>query len=105
MTRTSPDRISRDFVPQLREHVALVQVGDEAVLFEEGVGTLHRCNATAAAVCESLDGSATIGELARDVAAVFAADPAEVEEDLVALFQGLGAKGLLDGVPAGSDRS
>ena len=97
VTRT-PEMIDGSFAPQLREHVALVPVENEAILYEEGVGTLHQLNPTAAAVCSLFDGEVTLDTLIDDLAAVFRGDREQIETDVLTMARELGTKGLLAGV-------
>ncbi len=92
------DGIDTSFAPQLRDHVAIVPVEQEAILYEEQVGQLHQLNPTAAAVCSLFDGEVSLATLIDDLAAVFQGDATEIEADVLAMTRELGRKGLLVGV-------
>ncbi|MGH6998029.1 MAG: PqqD family protein [Phenylobacterium sp.] len=94
------DQIDGDFAPAVAPSVSSVELEGEAVLYDEATETVHRLNPTAALAWACFDGSATIDELASDMAAVFGADEASVQADLVVLCRRLGGLGLLAGVAA-----
>jgi hypothetical protein len=68
------------------------------VLYSEHDGSLHLLDPVATAVWNVLDGEATLGQLAGELAEAFEAEPDVVERDVVELVRGLGARGLLAGV-------
>ena len=98
MGQLTADAIDPSFAPQLRDHVAIVPVEREAILYEEGVGQLHQLNPTAAAVCSLFDGEVPLSTLIADLIAVFEGDTSEIEADVLAMTRELGRKGLLVGV-------
>jgi hypothetical protein len=85
-------------VPRLRAEVALILVDDEAVLFEEDTGGLHRVDAIGALVLSYFDEDSTLASIANELAKVFDAENHIVEEDLIRMSRQLGQKGLLEGV-------
>ena len=97
-TLLDPDAIDLDYAPKLREHVAKVPVEHEAILYEEGEGTLHQLNATAAAVTTLFDGEVTLATLVDDLVAVFEGDRGTIERDVLDMTRDLAHKGLLEGV-------
>ncbi len=92
-----PDAIDLHFAPRLRDHVTLVPIEDEALLYEEG-GSLHQLNSTAAAVCTLFDGEVPLAHLVGDLAAVFDGDSATIAQEVLAMTRELGRKGLLEGI-------
>ena len=68
-------------------------------------GTLHQLNLVGAEIWSRINGVNTVRKIAQEVAALFDADPREMEEDLEEFLRDLGQKGwvLLDapGAPQG----
>jgi hypothetical protein len=95
--RTAP------LVPRRRAGVRGVEIDDESVLYDERDGRLHLLNWSASAVWWSIDGTATVDDLAADLAARFHAQPDAMRSDVVALLDVLGAEHLV--VAAGSART
>jgi hypothetical protein len=87
-----------DFVPCFRDSVVSVPVEDEAVLYEQETGALHRLDPIATVVCTLFDGVSTIRQTVAELAEAFQADPQVITEDVLGLARELGAKGLLQGV-------
>ena len=84
--------------PRLRPGVGATFLDDEGVLLDPATGASHVLDQPAALVTRFLDGESTLGEIAFDIADVLELDRAQVEADVVALAQTLGAQGLLEGV-------
>jgi hypothetical protein len=91
-----PD-MTPESVPVARRDVAGVEVDGEMVLYDDSQRRLHRLNPTAALVWQCLDGSASLREIAGDVAEVFSSDPRTVLRDIVALAGHFAEEGLLEG--------
>lgn len=95
--------IDSSFVPRPCSEVTTVELDGEAVLYDERTHTAHVLNGTAAVLWSCFDGSASLAEIIGDVADVYGAPAAMVEEDVVGLARRLGSQGLLDGVAGESD--
>ena len=80
-----------------------MELDGEAVILDEARTRLHHLNPSATVVWACCDGSATVAELARDVAAEFGTDPDAARVEVLALARELGAAGLLAGVDADTD--
>ncbi|MGQ0668351.1 MAG: HPr-rel-A system PqqD family peptide chaperone, partial [Actinomycetota bacterium] len=65
----------------------IVDLDQEAVIYDERSGDLHHLNPTATLVFQLLDGSATIRELSADIAEAFGLNPEEVEGQVRALVR------------------
>lgn len=76
--------------------LAGVELDGETILYDEDSGGLHVLNPTATLVWRCLDGAASLGELADDIAAALGADPVAVGRDMLALAQQLDDEGLLE---------
>jgi hypothetical protein len=94
----SPDELDERFVPRLRDGVVAVPVAEEAVLYEEDTGDLHRLDEVATIVVGRFDGSTSVGRAVDELVAAFGAPREVVGVDVLALVRELGQKGLLDGV-------
>lgn len=92
------DGIGLDTSVRHSSAVVSVELDGETVLYHEEFGTLHALNRTASVVWEQLDGSATVGEVARLLAAAADADAGTVESDVLDVVQQMGRLGLLHGV-------
>ena len=90
--------IGTTFVPRFRADVATVEVGDEAVLFEEDTGNLHQLDPIATIVCGFFDGQTSIADVVTDLAEGFDAPRETIETDVLAMIRRLGRLGLFVGV-------
>lgn len=75
----------------------MVPVADEAVLLDERTGALHALDSLATLMWQCFDGTASIGEIAVDVADIFSVEELAALRDLLQLTSDLAARGLLDG--------
>jgi PqqD family protein of HPr-rel-A system len=87
--------------PKVRDDLEVVQVDGEAVVYDERTGDLHHLNSTAALVLAVCDGTATIRELAGDLAAEFGEPLDRLERDVRTLLRRFRRGGLLDGEEQG----
>jgi len=94
----SAAEIGGGFVPRSRADVTAIVLDGEAVVLADGAASVHYLDELATLVWNTLDGAATLDELAEDFADVFEAELEVVRNDLVTLVQGIGRAGLLQGV-------
>lgn len=99
MTHVLPDEIDRHFLALARPEVAGIELAGEAVLLDEA-GELHLLNSTATIVWHCCDGSASLAEIAAELAISFVAGQNEIERDVIETARQFGRKGLLEGVQA-----
>lgn len=85
--------------PKARTQLAVVEVDGEAVIYDELSEELHHLNPTATIIFSLCDGSATIKELAGDVAEAFAVPLEEIEPQIRSLVLDFRKAGLLEGRP------
>jgi PqqD family protein of HPr-rel-A system len=83
--------------PRLREDLTISFLGGEAVVYDPASHDLHHFNPTASLVLRLCDGTATVGELAADIAEAFRAPVSEVQEQVRRLIDELRAVDLLEG--------
>ncbi len=67
----------------------------EAVVFREATKSIHRLNASAAAVWVCCDGETTVAEMVAELAEVFATDEAETEQVVLEALEQLAELDLL----------
>lgn len=109
MTDTTGAEVAVDasFVPVTKASVTSAELDGERVLYDVDSGRLQRLDPVGTIIWPFLDGSASIAELAADVAEAFAADVHEVRAGIVSLVTALLDEGLLvsphDGGPAAQD--
>jgi coenzyme PQQ synthesis protein D (PqqD) len=91
--------------PKTREDLDVVELGDEAVVYDGRSGRLHHLNATAWLVFQLYDGSATIKQTAEDLAGAFDLPAGEVERRVRAVHREFREAELLERkhVPAESE--
>lgn len=80
-----------------REGLSVVELDHEAVIYDERTGDLHHLNPTATLVFGLCDGTATVKELAADIATAFELHADEVERQVRHLLRELRKVGLLNG--------
>lgn len=83
---------SRVHVPK---HVVYRDFADETVILNLETGMYHGLNPTAAKMLESLDGGVPVGEAVDSLAAEFGQPRERVEQDVLALCEALGDRGLI----------
>jgi PqqD family protein of HPr-rel-A system len=83
--------------PKVRTDLDIVELDDELVLYDPARDEVHYLNATAALVFQLCDGSATVKELATDIAGAIGAPERRIERHVRTLLKELREVGLLDG--------
>ena len=99
------ESIDADTTATARSDVAGVELEGEIVLYDDGSHRLHRLNPTAATLWQCLDGSASLGEIATDIADVYQVDVTTVLPQIISLTQSFAAEGLLVGFEHPTDES
>jgi PqqD family protein of HPr-rel-A system len=89
--------------PRGRDDLAVVEIDGEAVIYDESNGSLHHLNPTATIVFSLCDGTATIGELASELADAFSVPTEDVESQVRRLLRNFRKQALLE--PAGTNGS
>ena len=87
--------VDASFVPVAKESVTSAELGGERVLYDVDTGHLQRLDPVGTIIWPFFDGSASIGELADDVADAFGAGVDEVRAGIVSLVTALLDDGLL----------
>jgi PqqD family protein of HPr-rel-A system len=82
--------------PKTRDELAAVELDGEIVVYDQSNGRLHALNPTASVVFKFLDGTATMKELADDIAAAYSAPPGEVEAQIRKLVRQFRKDALLE---------
>lgn len=87
--------IDAETVVAARSDFASVELDGEIVLYDDGTHRLHRLNPTATTLWQCLDGSATLREIATDIAVVYEVEAATVLPQVVSLTEAFAGEGLL----------
>jgi coenzyme PQQ biosynthesis protein PqqD len=82
-------------VPTQRSDVRVRVVDGETVIFDRRRGLIHVLNSTAHFIWERCDGTATIADIAQQLATAFEVDPQKVAADVAAFIAQLHAVELL----------
>ncbi len=82
--------------PKVRDALTVVELDGEAVVYDAGSMDVHRLNPTATLILGFLDGSATVDEIAADVADVFGAPLDEVRAQVEILIAELDDSRILE---------
>jgi PqqD family protein of HPr-rel-A system len=83
--------------PKYRQDLTVVELDGEAVIYDDETGELHHLNPTATIVFNLCDGTATIKELAADIADAFEQPADEVEKQVRTLLREFRKVNLLEG--------
>lgn len=94
------DALDLSFVPQPKSTVATAELDGEAVLYDEEIGSLHTLDPIGTVVWSCFDGTASLSEIAGELAAAFGTGAGTVADDVLALARQLGRQGVLHGVAA-----
>lgn len=87
--------------PKARGDLTVVELDGEAVIYDDANSRIHYLNPTATLVFSIFDGTATVRDLAQDIAQVYQVPPDEVEKQVRALLRDFRKANLLEGgVPA-----
>jgi PqqD family protein of HPr-rel-A system len=78
----------------------VVTLDGEAVVYDPATGDLHHLNPTATVVFALCDGTASIPELATEIAETFGEPPTEIEAQVRRLLLRLRRQGLLESADA-----
>lgn len=84
--------------PKVREDLTVVELDGEAVIYDDISGELHHLNPSATLVFGLFDGTATVRELAADMADAFDVPAQEIESQLRDLVRQFRKLGLMNGV-------
>jgi PqqD family protein of HPr-rel-A system len=90
---SGPLTISSDYVPEKAADVLELDMEDGFILFNHDSSLVHHLNPSAAIIWQLCDGSASVQELADDIATEFKLDRADVRGQVagvVAEFEALG---------------
>ena len=93
-TTPAHEHIDLQFVPCFRAEVIAVPIEEEAVLYEEDTGGLHRLDPVAVTVCALFDGQRPLEVVVDELVTAFGAPKRVVEADVLALVRDLADKGL-----------
>jgi PqqD family protein of HPr-rel-A system len=94
--------VGMDYVPRRTQDVLELDMGDGLILFDHGSNLVHHLNPSAGIVWRLADGSATVEELAGDIALELGVDEKEARHQLASLIAELDALGLLEDAGAGA---
>jgi len=83
--------------PKVRKDLDIVELDDELVLYDPARDEVHYLNATAALVFGLCDGSATVKEIATDIAGAIRVPEKRIERQVRTLLKELREVGLLEG--------
>jgi len=83
--------------PKVREDLDIVELDEELVLYDPARDEVHYLNATAALVFRLCDGSATVKEIATDIAGAIRVSEKRIERQVRTLLKELREVGLLEG--------
>ena len=82
--------------PKVRPELTVVELDGEAVVYDAESMDVHRFNPSATLILGLLDGSATLDELAADIADVFGQPESEVRAQLDELVRQLDEGNILE---------
>jgi nucleoside-diphosphate-sugar epimerase len=85
--------------PKRRDELAVVEIGDELVVYDPFHDRVHHLNPSAALVFGLCDGTATMKETASELAEVTGQPAEEVEQQIRKLVRGFRRSELLDRKP------
>jgi PqqD family protein of HPr-rel-A system len=94
--------VDLDFVPSKTVNALELDMGDGLILFDHGSNLVHHLNPSAGIVWHLADGSATVEELAGDIALELGVDREEARHQLASLIAELVALGLLEDAGTGA---
>lgn len=91
-----PQLLDADTVARARSDVACVELDGEIVLYDDGSRRFHRLSPTAATFWRCLDGSASLRDIAQDLADAYQVEVATVLPQIISLTRSFADEGLLE---------
>jgi hypothetical protein len=88
--------------PRRVRDVLALDMGDGYILYDPGGSLVHHLNPSAGIVWHLADGSATVEQLAEDIAVELGVDGKEVRQQVTSLIAELDALGVLEDARAGA---
>ncbi len=82
--------------PRARPDLTVVELDDEAIIYDAQAGQLHRLNSTGRMVFSLCDGRSTTHELAAELAEAYGLPHEEVETHVASLLANLQKAGLME---------
>lgn len=98
MSTFTAAQIAANYAPDAVDGATILSVAGTSYLLHAPTRAVHRLNDSGQLIWQLFDGTATIEDLAADVADVFGASQPAISGDLVAFVRSLGEGGLLKGV-------
>jgi hypothetical protein len=95
--------IAASFAPRPHRDVVAAEVDDEVVLYDTVAAAIHILNSSASAVWFMLDGTATLGDIATDVADVCGIPYDAALSDVIGAVRSMADQQLLDGFKTASE--
>ena len=92
--------VGMDYVPRRTQDVLELDMGDGLILFDHGSNLVHHLNPSAGIVWRLADGSASLEELAGDIARELGGDEKEVRHQVASLIAELEALGVVEDAAA-----
>lgn len=81
--------------PRIREGLSMVEIDGEGVVYDPENCDIHHLNTTATVVYQLCDGTATIPELAAEIADALEMPVEPIERDVKTVLETFGQEGLL----------
>jgi PqqD family protein of HPr-rel-A system len=88
--------VGMDYVPRRTQDVLELDMGDGLILFDHGSSLVHHLNPSAGIVWRLAEGSASVEELAGDIARELGGDEEEVRHQVASLIAELEALGVVE---------
>jgi len=92
---SAPMTVPRRYRPVKSADVLELDMGDGLILYNHDSSLVHHLNPSAALVWQLCDGTATVGELARDIAAEYELEAVQVEEQVASVIAEFDALDLI----------
>lgn len=89
------DALGLDSTPRRREDVTCVELEGETVVYAGAARTVHKLDPVGTAIWNCLDGTATLRQIADELASAFEGDGERIAADVVAYANDLDHEGLL----------
>jgi len=84
--------VPEDYVPRRRQGVLDIDMGDGFILFDDASSLVHHLNPSATLIWQLCDGTGTVRDLARDIAAEYSLDEPTIRSqvaEVIAEFDAL----------------
>jgi hypothetical protein len=94
--------LSEPVKPKVWDDLVIAPIDGELVIYNPRESGIHHLNAQAALTLQCFDGTATVKEIAKDIADAYGLEAFEVRRQIKSIYRDFKAQGLIEGTQPGA---